>query len=140
MRETVGYARKLLGGDGILLETQVGPFGADAEASYSCEGTGEINTLIVGRARAGLRAFVCQRNRLRTGGRAVGAAGPGVRWGAAGPGVRWDAPGPGVRWDAPGPGCGGAARDRMPSAATGQDADAGAPTPGAGRSSRPRTR
>jgi glutaryl-CoA dehydrogenase len=35
MRETVGYARELLGGNGILLEHNVGRFVADAEAIYS---------------------------------------------------------------------------------------------------------
>jgi glutaryl-CoA dehydrogenase len=58
MRETVGYARELLGGNGILLEEQVGRFVADAEAIYSYEGTREINTLIVGRAITGFSAFV----------------------------------------------------------------------------------
>jgi glutaryl-CoA dehydrogenase len=58
MRETVGYARELLGGNGILLEHHVGRFVADAEAIYSYEGTREINTLIVGRAITGTGAFV----------------------------------------------------------------------------------
>ncbi|HLH59795.1 MAG TPA: acyl-CoA dehydrogenase family protein [Streptosporangiaceae bacterium] len=58
MRETVGYARELLGGNGILLENQVGRFVADSEAIYSYEGTREINTLVVGRAITGLGAFV----------------------------------------------------------------------------------
>jgi glutaryl-CoA dehydrogenase len=58
MRESVGYARELLGGNGILLEHQVGRFVADAEAIYSYEGTREINTLVVGRAITGLSAFV----------------------------------------------------------------------------------
>jgi glutaryl-CoA dehydrogenase len=58
MRETVGWARELLGGNGILLENQVGRFVADAEAIYSYEGTREINTLIVGRAITGISAFV----------------------------------------------------------------------------------
>ena len=58
MRETVGYARELLGGNGILLEHHVGRFVADSEAIYSYEGTREINTLIVGRAITGLSAFV----------------------------------------------------------------------------------
>jgi glutaryl-CoA dehydrogenase len=58
MRETVGYARELLGGNGILLENQVGRFVADAEAIYSYEGTREMNTLIVGRAITGIGAFV----------------------------------------------------------------------------------
>jgi alkylation response protein AidB-like acyl-CoA dehydrogenase len=58
MRETVGWARELLGGNGILLENNVGRFVADSEAIYSYEGTREINTLIVGRAITGLSAFV----------------------------------------------------------------------------------
>jgi glutaryl-CoA dehydrogenase len=58
MRETVGWARELLGGNGILLEEHVGRFVADAEAIYSYEGTREINTLIVGRAITGFSAFV----------------------------------------------------------------------------------
>ncbi|HET7875495.1 MAG TPA: acyl-CoA dehydrogenase family protein [Methylomirabilota bacterium] len=58
MRETVGYARELLGGNGILLDHNVGRFVADAEAIYSYEGTREINSLIVGRAITGLSAFV----------------------------------------------------------------------------------
>jgi glutaryl-CoA dehydrogenase len=36
-RETIGYARELLGGNGILLENHVGRFVADAEAIYSYE-------------------------------------------------------------------------------------------------------
>jgi glutaryl-CoA dehydrogenase len=58
MRESVGWARELLGGNGILLEHHVGRFVADAEAIYSYEGTREMNTLIVGRAITGLSAFV----------------------------------------------------------------------------------
>ncbi len=58
MRETVGLARELLGGNGILLEYHVGRFVADAEAIYSYEGTREVNTLIVGRAITGTGAFV----------------------------------------------------------------------------------
>jgi glutaryl-CoA dehydrogenase len=57
-RETVGYARELLGGDGILLDNHVGRFVADAEAIYSYEGTREMNTLIVGKAITSLSAFV----------------------------------------------------------------------------------
>jgi glutaryl-CoA dehydrogenase len=58
MRETVGFARELLGGNGILLDYQVGRFVADSEAIYSYEGTREMNTLIVGRAITGIGAFV----------------------------------------------------------------------------------
>jgi glutaryl-CoA dehydrogenase len=57
MRETVGWAREVLGGNGILLEESVGRFVADAEAIYSYEGTREMNTLIVGRAITGHSAF-----------------------------------------------------------------------------------
>ena len=58
MRETVGYARELLGANGIVLDYQVGRFVADAEAIYSYEGTREMNTLIVGKAITGFGAFV----------------------------------------------------------------------------------
>jgi alkylation response protein AidB-like acyl-CoA dehydrogenase len=58
MRETVGWARELMGGNGILLENHVGRYVADAEAIYSYEGTREVNTLIVGRAITGVGAMV----------------------------------------------------------------------------------
>jgi glutaryl-CoA dehydrogenase len=58
MRESVGYARELLGANGILLDYQIGRFVADAEAIYSYEGTREMNTLIVGKAITGFGAFV----------------------------------------------------------------------------------
>jgi len=58
MRENVGWARELLGGNGIVLDYNIARFVADAEAIYSYEGTREINTLIVGRAVTGLGAFV----------------------------------------------------------------------------------
>ena len=51
MRETVGWARELLGGNGIVLDYNIGRFVADAEAIYSYEGTREMQTLIVGRVR-----------------------------------------------------------------------------------------
>jgi glutaryl-CoA dehydrogenase len=57
MRETVGLAREVFGGNGILLENNVARYFADAEALYSYEGTREINQLIVGRAVTGLGAF-----------------------------------------------------------------------------------
>ena len=61
MRETVGWARELMGGNGILLEHNVGRYVADAEAIYSYEGTREVNTLIVaGRSPA-------RRHRLTSG-------------------------------------------------------------------------
>jgi glutaryl-CoA dehydrogenase len=58
MRESVGYARELLGANGILLDHHIGRFVADAEAIYSYEGTREMNTLIVGKAVTGYGAFV----------------------------------------------------------------------------------
>ena len=59
MRETVAWARELLGGNGIVLDYDIGRYFADAEALYSYEGTREMNTLIVGRAiTGGLSAFV----------------------------------------------------------------------------------
>ncbi|MFL6094597.1 MAG: acyl-CoA dehydrogenase family protein [Blastococcus sp.] len=58
MRESVGWARELMGGNGILLENHVGRYVADAEAIYSYEGTREVNTLIVGRAVTGTSAIV----------------------------------------------------------------------------------
>jgi glutaryl-CoA dehydrogenase len=57
-RETAGWARELLGGNGILLDHHVARFVADAEAIYSYEGTREINSLVVGRAITGMGAFV----------------------------------------------------------------------------------
>lgn len=58
MRETVGWAREVLGGNGIVLDKGVARFFADAEAIYSYEGTREMNSLIVGRSITGLNAFV----------------------------------------------------------------------------------
>ncbi len=58
MRESVGWCREALGGNGIVLEHGVARHMADAEAIYSYEGTREMNTLIVGRAITGKAAFV----------------------------------------------------------------------------------
>src|SRR3954469_20419309 len=58
MRENVSWARELLGGNGIVLDYNIGRFVADAEAIYSYEGTREMQTLIVGRSVTGLSAFV----------------------------------------------------------------------------------
>jgi glutaryl-CoA dehydrogenase len=58
MRETTGWARELLAGNGILLEYDVARFVADSEAIYSYEGTREVNSLIVGLAITGESAFV----------------------------------------------------------------------------------
>ena len=58
MRETVSWARELLGGNGIQLDYNVARFFADAEALYSYEGTYQMQTLIVGKAVTGFSAFV----------------------------------------------------------------------------------
>jgi len=57
-RETVAWARELLGGNGIAAEYNVGRFFADSEALYSYEGTYQMQNLIVGKAITGLGAFV----------------------------------------------------------------------------------
>ncbi|MEJ2861064.1 acyl-CoA dehydrogenase family protein [Actinomycetospora flava] len=58
MRETVSWARQLVGGNGVILANGVARYFADAEALYSFEGTREMNTLIVGKAVTGHSAFV----------------------------------------------------------------------------------
>jgi glutaryl-CoA dehydrogenase len=58
MRETVAWARELLGANGIVLDYNVARYFADAEALYSYEGTREMQNLIVGKAITGLSAFV----------------------------------------------------------------------------------
>ena len=57
-RETVAWARELLGGNGIVADYNVARFFADAEALYSYEGTYQMQNLIVGKAVTGLSAFV----------------------------------------------------------------------------------
>src|SRR4051794_26908912 len=57
-RETVAWARELLGGNGIVADYNVARFFADAEALYSYEGTYQMQNLIVGKAITGLGAFV----------------------------------------------------------------------------------
>ena len=57
-RETVAWARELLGGNGIVADYKVARFFADAEALYSYEGTYQMQNLIVGKAITGLSAFV----------------------------------------------------------------------------------
>jgi len=58
MRETVAWAREILGGNGIVLDYEVARFFADAEALYSYEGTLQMQNLIVGKAVTGHSAFV----------------------------------------------------------------------------------
>jgi alkylation response protein AidB-like acyl-CoA dehydrogenase len=57
-RETVSWARELLGGNGVVADYQVARFFADAEALYSYEGTYQMQHLIVGKAITGFSAFV----------------------------------------------------------------------------------
>jgi alkylation response protein AidB-like acyl-CoA dehydrogenase len=56
-RETVSWAREVLGGNGILVDYNVARFFADAEALYSYEGTFQMQNLIVGKAVTGFSAF-----------------------------------------------------------------------------------
>ena len=57
-RETVAWARELLGGNGIVADYNVARFFADCEALYSYEGTYQMQNLIVGKAITGFGAFV----------------------------------------------------------------------------------
>jgi len=57
-RETVSWARELLGGNGIVADYKAARFFADAEALYSYEGTYQIQNLILGKAVTGLSAFI----------------------------------------------------------------------------------
>src|SRR5437660_6675475 len=57
-RETVAWAREVLGGNGIVADYQVARFFTDCEALYSYEGTFQMQNLIVGKAITGLSAFV----------------------------------------------------------------------------------
>jgi glutaryl-CoA dehydrogenase len=57
-RETVSWAREVLGGNGIIADYNVARFFADAEALYSYEGTYQMQNLIVGKAITGFSAFI----------------------------------------------------------------------------------
>ena len=57
-RETVAWARELLGGNGIVADYKGARFFADCEALYSYEGTYQMQNLIVGKAITGLGAFI----------------------------------------------------------------------------------
>jgi glutaryl-CoA dehydrogenase len=59
-RRIAALARDVLGGNGILLDYRVMEHMADLEGVYSYEGTHDINTLIVGQAITGHRAFAPQ--------------------------------------------------------------------------------
>jgi glutaryl-CoA dehydrogenase len=56
-RRTAALARDVLGGNGILLDYRVMEHMADIEGVYTYEGTNDVNTLIVGQAITGHRAF-----------------------------------------------------------------------------------
>jgi alkylation response protein AidB-like acyl-CoA dehydrogenase len=57
-RETVAWAREILGGNGIVTDYNVARHFADAEALYSYEGTYQMQNLILGKAITGFSAFV----------------------------------------------------------------------------------
>src|SRR5438876_5053240 len=57
-RETVAWARELLGGNGIVADYKVARFFTDCEALYSYEGTYQMQNLIVGKAITGFSAFL----------------------------------------------------------------------------------
>ncbi len=56
-RAVAALARDVLGGNGILLDYRVMEHMADIEGVYSYEGTNDVNTLVVGQAITGHRAF-----------------------------------------------------------------------------------
>ena len=56
-RTTAALARDVLGGNGILLDYRIMEHMADIEGVYTYEGTNDVNTLIVGQAITGHRAF-----------------------------------------------------------------------------------
>jgi hypothetical protein len=57
-RETVAWARELLGGNGIAADYNVARFFTDAEALYSYEGTYQMQNLILGKTITGFSAFI----------------------------------------------------------------------------------
>ena len=57
-RETVAWAREILGGNGIVTDYNVARHFSDAEALYSYEGTYQMQHLILVKAITGLSAFV----------------------------------------------------------------------------------
>ncbi|MDP8939575.1 MAG: acyl-CoA dehydrogenase family protein [Actinomycetota bacterium] len=56
-REICAQARDVLGGNGVLLDYRVMEHMADIEGVYTYEGTNDINTLVVGQAITGHKAF-----------------------------------------------------------------------------------
>lgn len=57
-RETVAWAREIFGANGLSLEYSIGRFFADAEASYTYEGSYQMQQLIIGKEITGISAFV----------------------------------------------------------------------------------
>ena len=57
-RRAAALAREILGGNGILLDNHAARLFTDAEATYTYEGTNEINLLVAGRELTGIGAFV----------------------------------------------------------------------------------
>jgi alkylation response protein AidB-like acyl-CoA dehydrogenase len=57
-RETVAWAREVLGGNGIVADYKAARFFNDAEALYSYEGTYQMQNLIIGKAITGISAFL----------------------------------------------------------------------------------
>jgi glutaryl-CoA dehydrogenase len=57
-RETVAWAREIVGGNGIVADYKVARFFADAEPLYTYEGTYQMQNLILGKAITGFSAYV----------------------------------------------------------------------------------
>lgn len=57
-RRAAALAREIMGGNGILIDNHVARLFTDVEATYTYEGTNEINLLIAGREITGTGAFV----------------------------------------------------------------------------------
>ncbi|MCY3902052.1 MAG: acyl-CoA dehydrogenase family protein [Caldilineaceae bacterium] len=57
-RRAAALAREILGANGILLDHHAARLFTDVEATYTYEGTNEINLLIAGRELTGIGAFV----------------------------------------------------------------------------------
>ncbi|MGF1471803.1 MAG: acyl-CoA dehydrogenase family protein [Rubrobacteraceae bacterium] len=56
-REICAQARDVLGGNGVLLDYRIMEHMADIEGVYTYEGTNDVNTLVVGQAITGHKAF-----------------------------------------------------------------------------------
>ena len=61
-REICAQARDVLGGNGVLLDYRVMEHMADIEGVYTYEGTNDVNTLVVGQAITGHKAFASAPN------------------------------------------------------------------------------